>query len=95
MNRQELVAAAQEASGVDVAISDVDAILEALLIVVTESLKAQQRVILRGHFSLDTYEAKSRPARNLVSGETVVIPPTRRIKLKPSPKLIDQINEEP
>jgi len=65
--------------------------LHSLLLGVMNSLKSGERVTFSGFGSFETIHRKARTGRNPKTGESIRIPPKRRIKFTPSRMFSDQL----
>ncbi|MCD8082784.1 MAG: HU family DNA-binding protein [Clostridiales bacterium] len=91
MNKQELVAAIAEQSGLSR--KDADAALKAFVEVVSGALKDGDRVQLIGFGTFEVSERGARTGRNPRSGETIEIAASKSPKFKAGKALRDLVNE--
>lgn len=91
MNKKELVSAVAEKAGLKKV--DAEKAVEAFVDVVTEALKAGDKVQLVGFGTFEVAERAEREGRNPRSGETMIIEASRNPKFKAGKALKDAINE--
>jgi nucleoid DNA-binding protein len=88
MNRQELAQRAMFAMEGAAQKRGWGGAADALFATFAEALRQGERVGLTGFGSLSVVETKARTGRNPRTGESVDIPPGRRIRFKPSKSLL-------
>ena len=91
MNKKELVAAVAQKAGLKKV--DAEKAIEAFADVVTEALKAGDKVQLVGFGTFEVAERPEREGRNPRSGETMMIAASKNPKFKAGKALKDAINE--
>ena len=91
MNRTELVTAVAE--NAEISKKDAEKALKAFVEVVTEQLKAGEKVQLVGFGTFETIQRASREGRNPQTGENMTISACRAPKFKPGKALKDAVNE--
>src|SRR5580658_3866135 len=74
---------------------DSETIVECIFDSVVRSLRADDKIEIRGFGSFRTRQRKSRVGRNPKTGERVEVPPTRNPYFKPSKELKDLVNQDP
>jgi integration host factor subunit beta len=74
---------------------DAEAIVETLFSGIVESLRADDKIEIRGFGSFRTRRRRGRIGRNPKTGAKVEVPPKRIPFFKPSKELKDLINAEP
>lgn len=89
MNKQELVTAVAQASSITK--KDTEAVLDALVKVITEGLKEDDKINLSGLGIFETKIRAERKARNPVTGEEIVIKEQKAVAFKASKTLKDEI----
>lgn len=67
--------------------------LNAMLDSIAESLETGQEVRLTGFGTFRLVETKERIGRNPRTGETIVIPPGRRVSFTASPRLAESVRK--
>lgn len=90
MNKKELVTAVAEKAGLKKV--DTEKAIEAFVEVVTEALKAGDKVQMVGFGTFEVAERPEREGRNPRSGETMTIPASKNPKFKVGKALKDSIN---
>lgn len=63
-----------------------------MILGVIESLKKEERITISGFGSFEIKHRKGRMGRNPKTGESIKIPPKKRIKYNPSRLLKDQLS---
>ena len=71
---------------------DADVIVETIFEGMTEALRADDKIEIRGFGSFRTRQRKSRTGRNPKTGDRVDVPAKRVPYFKPSKELRDQVN---
>jgi DNA-binding protein HU-beta len=80
LNRNELVNAVAEASGVSS--KDVDATLKAFQQVVSDTVaKGDEKITIPGFLSFEQVDRSAREGRNPSTGETIQIPASKAVKV--------------
>ena len=93
MNKSDLIA--EVARRTDKPVGDVTIIVNTLLDVVTDELKAGKKVTLVNFGSFEVKEASERVGRNPRNpDEQIIIPSKTRVAFKASKKLKEKVNEE-
>ena len=90
MNKSELVASVAEKSGLTK--KDAEKALNAFVEVVTETLKAGDKVQLVGFGTFESKERPARTARNPRTGEEITIAASKTASFKVGKALKDSIN---
>ena len=91
MNKTELVAAIAEKS--ELSKKDAEKALKAFTEVVTEELKAGNKIQLVGFGTFEVAKREAREGRNPQTGETMSIPASLSPKFKAGRALKDEINK--
>ena len=91
MNKNELIAAAAESSGLTK--KDTEAALKALVDVITDSLKKGDKVQIVGFGTFEVSERAAREGRNPHTGEAMQIAASKAPKFKAGKALKDAVNE--
>ena len=73
--------------------TDVESLVEAVFETITETLRSNQRVDLRGFGSFAVKDKKARQGRNPRTGETIAIPAKRDASFKASKDLNEQLSQ--
>ena len=73
------------------AIVAVNGVFEAI----TEALKQGDNVYIRNFATFKVVDVPERPARNIQTGEQIVVPPCRKVKLIMSKELKTEMNKQP
>lgn len=89
MNKTELVAAVAERA--EISKKDSEKALKAFVDVVTEQLKADDKVQLVGFGTFEVSKRAAREGRNPQTGSTMVIPASKSPKFKPGKAFKDAI----
>lgn len=89
MNTNDLIAHAAESSGATKA--EAKKIVDAFLAGITASLKDGKEVTINSIGKLSVTAKPERQGRNPRTGESIVIPPGKRIKFAPSKTLKDAV----
>jgi nucleoid DNA-binding protein len=92
MTRQQLIEAV--AGRTDAKKSEVEAILEAILETIADSLVSGERVDFRGFGNFEVKETKARMGRNLATGEAISIAANRKATFKPSKDLKERLTSK-
>jgi DNA-binding protein HU-beta len=71
--------------------SEAEAAVDSILAMITEALKASERVDLRGFGSFMVKERKERQGRNPRTGETITIAAKRDASFKPGKELTEKL----
>ena len=90
MNKNELIAAAAEATGVSK--KDTDAVIKATLDKIAEAMVAGDKVQLIGFGTFEVKESAEREGRNPKTGETIKIAASKKASFSASKVLKDEIN---
>lgn len=85
MSRSTFITTVSERSGVPAAV--VDRVLQGLASVITESVASGQRLQIPGIATVDIADRAARTGRNPRTGEAMVIPARRAVKITPVPAL--------
>ena len=91
MNKNELIAAAAESSGLTK--KDTEAALKAFVEVITDSLKKGDKVQIVGFGTFEVSERAAREGRNPHTGETMQIEASKAPKFKAGKAVKDAVNE--
>lgn len=68
--------------------------IDGTLRVIKETLAKGESITIRGFGTFTPTEVKERTARNLKTGDPVIIPAHKSIKLRPSKELVKAFNEK-
>ena len=90
MNKNELIAAVAEATGVSK--KDTDAVIKATFEKITEAMVAGDKVQIIGFGTFETSERKAREGRNPQTGKTMKIEASKAPKFKAGKALKDAVN---
>ena len=90
MNKAELVAAMAEKTGMKK--NDAEKALKAFIDVVTDELKAGEKIQLVGFGTFEVAERAAREGRNPRTGETMIIEASKTPKFKAGKALKDLVN---
>lgn len=90
MNKQQLIDAAADASGMGK--SEVGQALDGVLRTITDALKAGDKVTLTGFGSFEVRERAARTGRNPQTGATMQVPASRAPAFKAGKALKDAVN---
>ena len=90
MNKTELVAAMAEKTGMKK--NDAEKALKAFIDVVTDELKAGEKIQLVGFGTFEVSERAERTGRNPQTGKEMVIPASKAPKFKAGKALKDMVN---
>ena len=90
MNKTELIAALSQKA--ELQKKDAEKALTAFVEIVTESLKAGEKVQLVGFGTFESKERPARTARNPRTGEEITIPASKTASFKVGKALKDSIN---
>ena len=71
--------------------SEAEVAVEAVLVIIAEALRANERVDLRGFGSFVVKERKERQGRNPRTGETITIAAKRDASFKPGKELTEKL----
>ena len=66
--------------------------VEGVVRIVKESLSKGENITLRGFGTLEVVDCAEKRARNLSTGESIVVPAHKKVKFKPSKELKDSLN---
>ncbi|MDD6692486.1 MAG: HU family DNA-binding protein [Lachnospiraceae bacterium] len=91
MNKNELIAAAAESSGLTK--KDTEAALKAIVDVITDSLKKGDKVQIVGFGTFEVSERAAREGRNPHTGEAMQIAASKAPKFTAGKALKDAVNE--
>ena len=91
MNKNELIAAVAEVSGVSK--KDAAAVLDALLTKITDAVSTGDKVQLIGFGTFETRERGERTSRNPRTGEAVKVPACKAPAFKPGKAFKDAVNK--
>ena len=89
MTKQQLIE--QVAAKTELKKSEVEVAVESVLALITEALRANERVDLRGFGSFVVKDRKERQGRNPRTGETITIAAKRDASFKPGKELTDKL----
>lgn len=92
MTKADLIIAVQAAMGGDIKKSEVTAVVEAMLRVITGTLEFGEAVHLTGLGKFEVRETKPRKGRNPHTGEAIDIPAGRRVAFSAAKALKDAVN---
>ena len=92
MTKQQLIEAV--AGRTDAKKSEVEAIAEAILKTIADSLASGERVDFRGFGSFEVKDTKARMGRNPATGEALSIAATRKVTFKPSKDLKEKLTSK-
>lgn len=90
MNKSELISAVSEKSGLKKV--ETDKAISALVEVLTDAMKAGDKVQLVGFGTFESSERPERTGRNPHDGSTIVVPAAKVAKFKPGKALKDALN---
>ena len=90
MNKTELVAVV--AAETQVAKKDVEAVVNATVVAITEALKKGDKVQLIGFGTFEVKDTAEREGRNPKTGETIKIPASKKLSFSASKVLKDEVN---
>ncbi len=93
MNKNELITAVINTAGVDVTRKQAEAVINAAVAAVTESLKNKERVQLIGFGSFEVKERPAHMGRNPRTGETMEIAASTLPVFKPGQALKSAVSE--
>lgn len=91
MNKAELVAAMAEKT--ELSKKDAEKALKAFIDVVSDELKAGNKIQLVGFGTFEVAERAAREGRNPQTGDTMKIPASKSPKFKAGKALKDEVNE--
>ena len=91
MNKNELIAAVAEASGVSK--KDTTAVIDALLAKIPDAVAEGDKVQLIGFGTFETREHGERTSRNPRTGEPVTVPACKTPAFKPGKAFKDTVNK--
>ena len=89
MNKTELIAAVAEKTGLSK--KDTEAAVNATLLTITETLKAEEKVQLVGFGSFEVKERAARTGKNPATGAEIEIPASKAPAFKPGKAFKDAI----
>ena len=94
MNKSELVRVIRDELEGEITLSQIEAVLDALGDAVSERLKNGETVALPGIGKLEAQDRPARNGRNPRTGESLVIPARRNVRLKVGKPLQSRVNGE-
>src|SRR6266849_11196408 len=89
MTKQQLIE--QVASKTELKKSEAEAAVDSVLALITEALRANERVDLRGFGSFVVKDRKERQGRNPRTGETITIAAKRDASFRPGKELTEKL----
>ena len=89
MTKQQLIE--QVAAKTDLKKSEAEVAVDSVLALITQALRANERVDLRGFGSFVVKDRKERQGRNPRTGETITIAAKRDASFKPGKELTDRL----
>jgi nucleoid DNA-binding protein len=89
MTKQQLIE--KVAARTELKNSEVEVVVESVLVMIAEALRANERVDLRGFGSFVVKERKERQGRNPRTGETITIAAKRDAAFKPGKELTEKL----
>jgi DNA-binding protein HU-beta len=89
MTKQQLIE--KVAVNTELGKADVEVALDSILGLITEKLRSNERVDLRGFGSFVVKDRKERQARNPRTGETITIAAKRVARFRPGKELTDKL----
>lgn len=92
MNKKQLVKVCSDKACVN--INDTNFIFDVFLDVIKKSLVSGRKVTLSGFGTFEPVDKKARRGYSPKTGEQIFIPPKKGIRFKPSPKLLEKMNEK-
>ena len=90
MNKHDLIAAV--AASTNLSKTDAAGAIEAVLTVITKSLKKKEKVLLVGFGTFQVSKRKAAEGRNPQTGEKIKIAASKQAKFKPGKRLRDELN---
>ena len=91
MNRAELIKAVSEKT--NFTIENSDTAVSAVIDILTDCLKAHERIIIHGFLTLKPVTTSARKYRNMYNGEIETSTPKRNYKVIVCPDIVDTLNE--
>ena len=92
MNKNLLIK--QVAERLDKTVVEVQPIINAFLDCITESLQAEESVVVRGFGSFRIHHQTERPVRNVVTNEPCMLTPRNTVKFVVGKELFERINRQ-
>jgi len=89
MNKKELIKSVVEATGLSK--KDVTAIVDSVFDTITSALSQGQDVKISGFGTFKVKERAERKARNIHTGEEIVVPPSKTASFKPAKALKESL----
>ncbi|OIO73202.1 MAG: hypothetical protein AUJ85_08510 [Elusimicrobia bacterium CG1_02_37_114] len=93
MKRKELLESIAQKTGVTV--TEIDRVLKALVKIIQQALKSDDKVLLSGLGSFQSKKRKAHLGRNMKTGEAVKIPEGKKVYFKPTPLLRKIVLSQP
>lgn len=92
MNKPDLISIIKQRAGNKLSVVDVESAVESLFVSLVDSLKAGQRIEIRGFGVFAVHESKERKGRNPKTGEVMMVPPKRVVRFKAGKELRERVN---
>ena len=92
MNKNLLIK--QVAERLDKPVVEVQPIINAFLDCITESLQAEESVVVRGFGTFRILKQTARPVRNVKTGEPCMLTPRNSVKFVVGTELFERINNQ-
>jgi len=89
MTKQQLIE--KVAANTELGKADVEVAVDSILGLITEKLRSNERVDLRGFGSFVVIDRKERQGRNLHTGETITIAAKRVARFRPGKELTEKL----
>lgn len=93
MNKHELIDKVYQSSGRRLTREQVENCLQLVIQTICEGLATDEEVKLKGLGSFKAVAGRARKGRNPRTGETVYIPPRKRVKFAPSALLAEGLQQ--
>ena len=90
MNKHDLIAAV--AASTNLSKTDAAGAIEAMLTVITKSLKKKEKILLVGFGTFQVSRRKAAEGRNPQTGEEITIKPSKQPRFRPGKQLKDSLN---
>lgn len=92
MTKKKMAAKAAEGNGVTNA--QAQAVMDAIVAIISENLKSGEAVVLNGLGSFKVVEKPERKGTNPLTGEKITIPARKAVKFKATATLLRALNDE-
>lgn len=92
MTKAEMIKVMREAEGGQSSKAGMERAYEALFTAIGDSMKAGEKVAIRGFGTFEMTDAKEREGRNPQTGEKMIIPAKKRAKFTAAQALKDTLN---